>query len=96
MPQPKVYIYEEYNSPKAKRTAQKGATRGQPTGKGRGFIFVFDRWATYYSAGVRCVEGVASVFRLDPGEQVVFRQCGGYPGAGQFELLGRPQPLLPL
>ena len=67
MPEPKVYVYEEYATPKAKRAAQKGASRGKPTGIGCGFIFVFDRTPSFLSA-VACVEAVASVFRLDPGD----------------------------
>ena len=35
-------VYEEYQSAKEKRQAQRGAKPGKPTGKARGYCFVFD------------------------------------------------------
>ena len=35
-------VYEEYATAKEKRQAQRGAQHGKPTGKARGYCFVFD------------------------------------------------------
>lgn len=37
-----MIVYEEYASPAEKRQAQKGAKRGKPTGKARGYFFAFN------------------------------------------------------
>ena len=35
-------VYEEYNNRAEKRSAQHGAKRGAPTGKARGYAFIFN------------------------------------------------------
>ena len=35
-------VYEEYPSARTKRRSQKGARRAKPTGKARGYIYVFN------------------------------------------------------
>jgi hypothetical protein len=57
-------VYEDYASPAEKRNAQKGAKRGQPSGKARGYIFVFDENGVN---GSGCYDAVASVFDVEPG-----------------------------
>lgn len=57
-------VYEQYESAKEKREAQKGAKRGKPTGKARGYIFVFDENGMnsrgFYDAS-------ATLFDIEPG-----------------------------
>jgi hypothetical protein len=61
---PGIYVYEEYKDTKEKRQAQKGASRGVPTGKARGYAFVFACNGMY---GNMMWEGMAPVFYLLPG-----------------------------
>ena len=58
-------VFEEYDTAAEKRKAQQRAKRGKPTGKARGFVFVFEEngWTT---RGTRDARG--SVFHLEPGE----------------------------
>ena len=64
-------VYEQYESAKEKREAQKGAKRGKPTGKARGYIFVFDENGMnsrgFYDAS-------ATLFDIEPG--------GAFPSTG--------------
>lgn len=60
-----MLVYEEYASNREKRLAQRGAKLGKPTGKARGYTFVFNENGTF-GAGLQ--EAVGSVFELEPGE----------------------------
>lgn len=57
-------VYEDYASPAEKRAAQKGAKLGKPTGKARGYIFVFNENGTN---GSGCYGAVAGVMDVEPG-----------------------------
>ena len=58
-----ITVFEEYASDKEKRAAQKGAKRGKPTGKARGYFFAFtcNGWVN------GSIDGVGSVFDVQPG-----------------------------
>lgn len=59
-----MQVFEDYASPAEKRAAQKGAKLGKPTGKARGYIFVFNENGWTPTGNRDCV---ASVFDVEPG-----------------------------
>jgi len=61
-------VYEEYETPAEKKQAQRGAKRGKPTGKARGYFFAFTENGIYWSGGRAMQEGVGSVFYCEPGD----------------------------
>lgn len=52
-----IRAYEEYRDRAEKRKAQQGARRGMPTGRARGYVFVFGQTG----------DAVGSVIELSPG-----------------------------
>ena len=54
-------VYEEYDSPAAKRKASRGAVRVRPTGKARGYLLVFDEDGRYLEGGQPCFFGLAEL-----------------------------------
>lgn len=66
MSQSALVVYEEYASAQEKHAAQKGATRGQPTGKARGYIFVAP--GTWHGRHHDQLECVSSVTDVEPGD----------------------------
>ena len=60
-------IYEEYDSPEAKRKASRGAVRGTPTGTAKGYLLVFDEDGMYWEGGQPCFFGLAELLsEADP------------------------------
>lgn len=66
-------VYEEYKNPKEKRQAQKGAKRGKPTGKARGYAFIFDENGSFISSGTPCYEGLAPLMETEQGASL--KEC---------------------
>lgn len=66
-----VRIYEEYDSPREKRQAQRGAKRGIATGRARGYLFVFNEDGIHHTT--RCQALYDSIGELfsgsKPGEE---------------------------
>ena len=59
-------FYEDYDTPKAKRKAQKGAKRGKRTNQANGYISV--AWCNGLTPGKSpCVDALVSVSHQDPG-----------------------------
>ena len=63
-----IFVYEEYANAAEKRASQTGAKRGIPTGKARGYCFVFACNGRNSSGHWECV---APVLTLEPGSQNV-------------------------
>ena len=57
-------IYEEYETPVEKKRAQRGAKRGHPTGKARGYCIIFPENGR---CGRGFWDGVGATFFGDPG-----------------------------
>lgn len=57
-----LICFETYDSPQAKRKAQKGAKRGIPTGKANDFLLVDDDDRSTQGQGA-----IAAVFHQEPG-----------------------------
>lgn len=64
-------VYEEYNSEKEKRLAQKGAQRGKITGKSRGYIMVFHEDGPASTNDPRMLNAFGPIPVLDPGSHPV-------------------------
>jgi len=59
-----IRVYEDYQDAAEKHRAQRGARRGRPTGKARGYVFIlFDEGGH--------LSGTAPIFLLDPGSDAV-------------------------
>lgn len=63
-----IRIYEEYKTPQDKRRAQVGAKRGQPTGKARGYILVWDDDGFWGAGHEYCYNALGSICELEEGE----------------------------
>lgn len=71
-------IYEEYLDAKEKREAQYRARRGRPTGRARGFVFIFNVDGFLDHRGILCYEAVSPLFVLDQGADPPTCLTGGY------------------
>lgn len=59
-----MIVYEEYDTPAEKRKAQVGAKRGYPTGKARGYFFIFNENGRNNTGGY---DGYGNLFDGKPG-----------------------------
>ena len=63
-----IRVYEDYATSTEKKSAQRGAQRGKPTGVARGYLFVFvGNGRTYQGVW----EGMGPVYLLEPGSDEV-------------------------
>lgn len=68
-------VYEEYANAAEKRQAQRGAKRGRPTGKARGYCIVFDENGMFGSPPQ--YDSVSGVYHTEPGEiNTAVASCG--------------------